>query len=136
VRLAAEIALIALAGIAVAACVSLLPAPRPLRRQKLVVRGASRPQQLVALERLVSTAGQSAVYVHAYLRPLLIQIVSSRLAVRGQTLDRMSAAAGREVLGDRLWDIVKPDRPFPEDRRGPGVQPRDLSAMLDVIRQL
>ena len=70
--------------------------------------------------------------VHAYLRPLLIEIVSRRLAARGQTLDRMPETVGRKMLGDRLWDIVRPGRPFPEDRHGPGVSPSDLGAMLEV----
>jgi hypothetical protein len=134
--LLAEIALVVIAGIAVAICVTLLPAPRSLRRPKAVPAPTPRPQQLVALERLVITAGSSAVSVHAYLRPLLIEIVSRRLASRGQTLDRMPEAVGRQLLGDRLWDIVRPGRPFPEDRRGPGVPPRELGAMLEVIRQL
>ena len=132
----AEIVLIVLAGVAVAKCVTLLPAPRPMRRRKPVPAPSSRPQQLVALERLVTTSGSSAVSVHAYLRPLLIQIVSHRLAVRGQTIERMPEAVGREALGDRLWDIVRPDRPFPEDRHGPGVQPQELGALLEVIRRL
>ena len=134
--LLAEIVLIVFAGIAVATCVALLPAPLPLRRRIPVAPGSPRPHQLVALERLVTTAGPSAVSVHAYLRPLLTQIVSHRLAARGQTLERMPEAVGREVLGDRLWDIVRPGRPFPEDRHAPGVQPQELGAMLEAIRRL
>ena len=134
--LAAGIALIVLAGIAVAICVTRLPAPHVSRRRRAVAAGSARPQQLVALERLVTTAGPSAVSAHAYLRPLLIEIVSRRLAARGHTLERMPATTGRSVLGDRLWDIVRPDRPFPQDRHGPGVRPQELSAMLEVIRGL
>ena len=134
--LLAGIALVVLAGTAVATCVTLLPASQPLRRRKSLARAQSRPQQLVALERLVTTAGPSTVSAHAYLRPLLIEIVSQRLAGRGQRLDRIPESVGRDVLGDRLWDIVRPGRPFPEDRHAPGVSPRELSAMLEVIRQL
>ena len=134
--LLAEIVVIVLAGIGVAVCVTLLPAARPLRRRKAVPAGSSRPQQLIALERLVATAGASAVSAHAYLRPLLIQIVSYRLSARGQTLERMPEAVGREALGDRLWDIVRPNRSFPEDRHGPGVRPHELGLMLEVIRRL
>jgi hypothetical protein len=136
VTLLAEIALVVLAGIAVATCVALLPAAQRSRRRRAVAPAPPRPQQLLALERLVTTAGPSAVSVHAYLRPLLIEIVSRRLAARGQTLDRMPEAVGREVLGDRLWDIVRPGRPFPEDRHGPGVSARELGVMLEVIRRL
>jgi hypothetical protein len=136
VTLLAEIALVVLAGIAVAICVRLLPASKSLRRGKTSAPAPSRPQQLVALERLVTMAGPSAVSVHAYLRPLLIEIVSRRLAARGQTLDRMPETVGREELGDRLWDIVRPGRPFPEDRHGPGVSSRELGTMLEIIRRL
>ena len=135
-RLLAEIGLVVLAGIVVATCVSLLPDPRSIRRRRRVSRPPARPDQLVELERLVSSAGTSAVYVHAYLRPLLVEIASRRLAARGQSLERMSDAAARELLGERLWDIVRPDRPFPEDRQGPGVPPRELRVMLGVLERL
>ena len=134
--LPAEIALIVLAGIGVAICVALLPTPPPLRRRKAAPAGLPRPQQLVALERLVSTAATSAVAAHAYLRPQLVEVVSRRLAVRGQTLARLPEATGREMLGDQLWDLVRPGRSFPEDRHGPGVGPQELTAMLEVIRRL
>jgi hypothetical protein len=96
----------------------------------------SRPGQLVELERLVITAATSAVHVHAYLRPVLVEISSYRLAARGQTLERMPDAVGRELLGDRLWDIVRPDRRFPDDRHGPGVAPEELRAMLEALERL
>jgi hypothetical protein len=76
------------------------------------------------------------VQVHAYLRPRLIELASYRLAARGQTLDRMPDATGRELLGDRLWEIVRPGRPFPEDRNAPGVGPPELAAMLEVLERL
>lgn len=135
-KLLAEIGLLVLAGIAVAACVSLLPDPRATRRRARVTPAPSRPDQLVALERLVVSAGTSAVHVHAYLRPLLVEIAARRLAGRGQTLERMPDAVGREVLGERLWDVVRPDRPFPGDRHGPGIAPRELQAMLAVLERL
>ena len=80
----------------------------------------ARPDQLVALERLVVSAGTSAVHVHAYLRPLLVEIASRRLAARGQTLERMPDAAARELLGDRLWDIVRPGPSVPRGQARSG----------------
>jgi hypothetical protein len=136
VNLLAEIVLLAVAALAVAICVALLPAPRPLRRRRAVTHGAPRPDQLAAIERLVTTAGTSATHTHAYLRPLLIQIAAHRLVARGQTLDRMPSAIGQELFGDRLWDLVRPDRPFPEDRHGPGVPLQELGEMLEVLERL
>ena len=133
--LLAEIAVVVLAGIGLATCFVLLPdgPPAGRRRRKPV---PERPTPLVELERLVVTAGTSAVQTHAYLRPRLIKVASYRLAARGQTLEQMSDATGRELLGDRLWDLVRPERPFPEDRRGPGVAPQELDAMLEVLERL
>jgi hypothetical protein len=136
VRLLTEIGLVVLAGVAVIVCVSLLPDARPTRHKRPVAPRPPRPDQLVELERLVVSAGTSAVQVHAYLRPLLVEIATRRLALRGQTLERMPDAVGRELLGSRLWEIVRPDRPFPDDRRGPGVAPQQLGAMLEVLERL
>ncbi len=135
-RLAAEIALVVLTGIGLAVCVALLPTAPTWRRPPRPAPASGRPGQLVALERLVVTAGTSAMQVHAYLRPRLIEIAAYRLAARGQTLDRMPDAVGRELLGDRLWDIVRPGRPFPQDRNAPGIRPPELAAMLAVLERL
>lgn len=134
--LIAEIVLVALAGLAVAGCVALLPGSRPPRGGRRARSLAPHPAQLVALERLVITAGTSTVQAHAYLRPLLVEIASHRLAAHGQTLQRMPDETGRAILGERLWEIVRPDRPFPSDRHTPGIQPQDLAAMLDVLERL
>jgi len=136
VRLLAEIGLVVLAAIGVAGDVALLPGTSLTRRRRARALVPARPDQLVALERLTTSARTSAVHVHAYLRPVLVDITSRRLAAHGHNLDRMPEPAGRELLGDRLWDIVRPGRPFPEDRRAPGVTSQELGAMLEVLERL
>jgi hypothetical protein len=135
-RLPAEVALIAIAAVAVAASLALLPRTSRSRRRRAARRHPSRPAQLVALERMMSMAEASALHVHAYLRPVLAEIASQRLAARGQALERMPDPVGRACLGDGLWEIVRPDRPFPADRHGPGIEPHDLEAMLDRLERL
>ena len=131
-----EIALIAIAAVANAACVALVPAgpPRPPRRTPR--REPSPPEQLVELQRLVGSARTSALQLHAYLRPLLAQSAATRLAARGVTLEGLSDQTGPTLLGDRLWELVRPGRPFPEDRRGPGVSSDELASMLDALEAL
>ena len=131
-----EIALVVLAAVGVAVCVALLPGRPPTPRRRVRALVPPRPDQLVALERLAMSAGTSALQVHAYLRPVLVEIAARRLAARGRDLDRMPEASGREVLGDRLWDVVRPGRPFPEDRNAPGLTPEELGAMLEVLERL
>jgi len=134
--LLAEIALVAVAALAVAVSLALLPEAASLRRARAGAQAPSRPEQLERLERLVSMSGASVLQVHAYLRPLLVEIAARRLAARGQALERMTEAVGRELLGSQLWDIVRPGRPFPEDRKAPGVSPRELAAMLETLERL
>lgn len=35
-----------------------------------------------------------------------------------------------------VWEIVRPNRPFPEDRHGPGVSTGDLQEMVEVLERL
>ncbi len=135
-RLLAEIALVVIAGVGVSVCWARLPRSASIRWRRARTADPSRPGQLVALERLVSGAASSALQVHAYLRPVLVEITSRRLAAHGQALARMPDVRGRQLLGDDLWDIVRPARPFPEDRHGPGVSPERLGAMLEVLERL
>jgi hypothetical protein len=135
VRLLAEIALITLAAIGVAVCVILIPRRGPGGPPRSV-RPRPRPDQLLKLERLVSSAEASTLHTHAYLRPALVEIATRRLAARGYALDSISADAGRKLLGEPLWELVRPGRPFPEDRHAPGVPGDQIDAMLDVLEAL
>jgi hypothetical protein len=135
VRLLAEIALVTIAAVGVAGCVVLLPRTRTAPRRRAAPPPA-RPAQIVRLERLVTTAATSAAHTHAYLRPVLAEIATPRLAARGIMLDRIDPRTGREMLGDELWDLVRADRPFPEERDRPGVSIDELGAMVDVLERL
>ncbi len=134
--LAAEIALVVIAAVAVAVCVASVPGVPFLRPRRPPAPPPARPRQLVMIERLVAIAGTSALQTHAYLRPALIEIASQRLAAHGQTLARMSDATGSALLGEPLWELVRPGRPFPQDRHGPGVGLDDVRAMIDALERL
>jgi hypothetical protein len=127
----AQIVLICAAGIGIAVCLALLPDTAGPRGRRPAPPAATRPEQLVALERLTVISRSSALHVHAYLRPLLAEIASRRLAARGQRLD-----SARELLSEPLWEIVRPERPFPEDRYAPGIPPGELAMILEELEQL
>lgn len=135
-RLLAEIALVVVAAVGVAVCLTLLPDATSAKWRRAQVAEVPRPGQLTALERLVAWSASSSLQVHAYLRPLLVEVTSDRLAARGLALDRLSESAGRELLGEGLWEIVRPSRPFPEDRQGPGIPPDELRSMLEALERL
>ena len=134
-RLLAEIALLTLAAAGVVVCVVLIPRPEPARRPR-ISRPRPRPEQLARLERLVSSAEASTLHTHAYLRPVLVEVATRRLAAHGHALASLTPEAGRQLLGEPLWELVRPERPFPEDRHAPGVPGPQVAAMLDVLEAL
>jgi hypothetical protein len=103
------------------------PRPRP--------PSTSRPSQLVRLERIVEQSGDSGLTAHTQLRPLLSEIAEARLARRAVQLSRDLDEA-RRLLGPDAWELVRPDRPEPPDRRAPGVASRELRAVLDSLEAL
>jgi hypothetical protein len=135
-RLLAEIALVVIAAVGVAVCVARLPGGPPMRQRRGQPPQPSRPEQLVELERLVISAKANTLHAHAYLRPLLAEIVSRRLSARGYALESIPDDRGRRLLGEPLWEIVRPNRPFPEDRHAPGVSEGKFREILDVLEGL
>jgi hypothetical protein len=93
-----------------------------------------RPTDLARLERLVmlrSTASE----VHRRIRPPLREIAIARLGSRGVRLDRNPGEA-QKLLGQPLWELVRPDRPPPEDPRGPGMTLEELEGLVARLEAL
>ena len=53
----------------------------------------------------------------------------------GFELERRPEAA-RALLGEDAWELLRPDRPPPEDRHGPGVPPRRVAALIERVESL
>lgn len=89
-----------------------------------------RIEQLVAA---IGTAGD----VHRMLRPLLCSLAATRLRRRGCALySPRDGARARELLGEALWELVRPGRPAPADRLAFGISREQLSALLDALEAL
>jgi hypothetical protein len=140
VRLAAEVVLMVLGGIGVAACLAALairlPAGQAVFDSGLEPRAKTQvwPAQLVRLERIIEWSNSNGLDAHTRLRPVLVEIAESRLERRGLRLDR-DATDARRLLGPNAWELVRPDRP-PPDRGSPGIPPRDLDDILDALEAL
>jgi hypothetical protein len=132
VRLAFEILTLALGAVGM---LVVLPGGHVRRRVTARTPEPPGPEDLDRLERLVVTGRSSAGAVHVRLRPLLAEIAVARLARRGVRLDR-SPDQSRALLGDELWNIVRPDRPRPADMRGPGISLDELAEMTDRLERL
>ncbi|MEX2646409.1 MAG: hypothetical protein WD249_09115, partial [Gaiellaceae bacterium] len=105
---------------------ALRPPPRPRKR----------PEALAALERRLLLATETAFEVHYRLRPILWEIAAYRLSAhRGIDLDAEPEAA-REALAPEAWELVRPDRPSPADRLGPGCRLADLRAAVHSLERI
>jgi hypothetical protein len=119
------------------AAVALLPRPaarRPRRRRERPV-DPLRPKGLAAMERQVGMARGSAGDVHERLAPLLRGIARDRLATAGIDLDRDPETAAA-ALGPETWELVRPDRPAPPDRHGPGASLVSIRTAVARLEQI
>lgn len=117
--------------IGAAAMLVILPRAPRRRRAPSLPPEENRPADLRRVEHDVA-ARQAAVEVHVRLRPLLAEIAMARLARRRN----LTAAEARALLGDELWDLVRPDRPRPSDPSGPGLSLDQLTQMTERLEQL
>lgn len=95
-----------------------------------------RPAELEGLERTVTLATTSAFDLHVRLRPVLREIAEHRLAAGpGLRLDAGTAAV-RATLGDELWELLRPDRPPPDDRFAAGIGSERLRTHVTALETL
>lgn len=93
---------------------------------------SERTRPLEELEHAVDFSLGTAFDVHYRLRPHLRRIAAYRLGLRGVTLDGQPQRA-RALLGPDAWELVRPDRPEPEDRGARGL---DLHSIRRAVEQI
>ena len=87
------------------------------------------------LDRVVSIATTHAGDLHLRLRPILREIAADGLRRRGVELDTQPQAA-QKLLAPETWELVRPDRPRPDDAFAPGLAPKRLDAVLNDLEAL
>jgi hypothetical protein len=78
---------------------------------------------------------ESEFAVDRSLRPLLAPIVAARLGRRGIDM-ALAPRRAQELLGDVLWEVVRPDRPSAAYRVGGGLAGDDLRTAIERLEQL
>jgi hypothetical protein len=109
----------------VAAAGDALPRRRVSDFDRALAEGVGKEKPLPELEKLnreVTLGTASAYDLHFRLLPHLREIAQCRLERGGHT-------ASPETLG-RWWELLRPDRPAPDDRSAPGITPADLRALI------
>ncbi|HEU5363145.1 MAG TPA: hypothetical protein VFU56_07360 [Gaiellaceae bacterium] len=106
----------------------------PSRRSELTVALDQSPAppaavpQLAKVEREVTLALGSAYDLHARLLPHLREIASARL-------ERTGRRPGPDTLG-RWWELLRPERPEPQERFAPGIREADLRDLVSDLEKL
>jgi hypothetical protein len=110
---------------------------RPARRQQPPPPAPDHelPSRLRQIANDLRESGQSEVGVDRSLRPLLVPIVTARLGRRGVDME-LAPLHAQELLGDVLWEIVRPDRPAAVYRVGHGLADDDLRTAIERLEQL
>jgi hypothetical protein len=141
IGLAARIYVLLLCGVALALALAALrrayPPATPLRRPRTPrSRARPRPPTLARLEQQVALGAASAFEFHRGLRPRLRALAGGLLADRrGISLDE-APGPSCEVVGHETWELVRHDRPPPEDRLARGLPLEDLSRVIESLERI
>jgi len=107
---------------------------RPAQGQQPPPR-AQDDEMPLRLRQIVTVLEQSEVGVDRSLRPLLVPIAAARLGRRGVDM-ALAPRRAQELLGDRLWEIVRPDRPPAASRARRGLAGDELREAIERLEQL
>ncbi|MFL5955412.1 MAG: hypothetical protein ACJ76I_15030 [Gaiellaceae bacterium] len=86
------------------------------------------PDEVARMQREVTLAVSSAYDLHRRLLPHLREIARCRL-------ERAGRVPGPETLGT-WWELLRPDRPEPVDRFGPGISQAELRALVADLERM
>jgi hypothetical protein len=117
------------------ALMSALSASVPRGRRSELARALdAKPQpdahasDLARMERTVTLGVGNALDLHTRLLPLLRDIASMKL-------ERAGKRPGPETLGG-WWELLRPDRPAPEERFARGIPEADLRALVADLERM
>jgi hypothetical protein len=114
--------------------------PRQPSRFETALRSRTVPPQqpveLLRMDRELELGIADATHAHRRLLPLLRAAAEARLASRhGAELDRRREVA-EALLGEDVWELLRPDRPEPADRHGTGVPRASVTAVIERVESL
>jgi hypothetical protein len=95
-----------------------------------------RPPELVRTEREITLGSASANHLHVRLLPILRNAAAARLAAHHRVEVDHRPDAAQALLGDEAWELLRPDRPPPDDRNAPGLPLRRIRSLVDTLERL
>jgi hypothetical protein len=133
VRLYALVVAVAAMAVALAALRRMYP---PATSLVTVSRSRRSPSRPPSLERMVnfSALGVAGSFdLHHRLRPRVRSIASGLLSSRRRVSLDAQPRESREILGEETYDLVRADRPPPEDRLARGIPLPELRRVVDSL---
>jgi hypothetical protein len=113
------------------------PVERPLRPEVRAGRTRRRPPPTLArIEHEAALGVAGSFDLHFRLVPRLRSIAGGLLAARRQVAFDGDPATAREILGDATFELVRGDRPPPEDRLGRGIPVHELGLVVDALERI
>ena len=114
-----------------------LPAARPLHaRATKKAQKRTVPETLERIEQETLLGVASSFDLQYRFVPRLRTITAGLLASRRRVELDTDLDAGRSILGDETWELVRPSRPPPADRIGRGIAPGRLSEVVDTLEAI
>jgi len=95
-----------------------------------------RPPELIRTEREITLGMSSAGHLYLRLLPLLREAAAARLLARRNVDLHARPDEARRLLGDETWELIRPDRPEPEDRLAPGIPLARLRAVVETLERV
>ncbi len=99
-------------------------------------RDSADPPQLERIDRLVTFGKTTAFDAEWRLLPFLREIATERLEARHGLDWEHQPRIVSELLGAEAWDLLRPDRPLPDDRTAPGLEAEALEVAVAAIERL
>lgn len=120
--------------VAISALRRAYPAEAPLRHVHQSAASRRQPPPSLARIELEAALGVAGSFdLHYRLVPRLRAIAAGLLASRRHVSLDASPAAAHSIVGDTTWELVRPDRPAPEDRLARGIAPQELARVVDAL---
>ncbi len=107
---------------------------RPRAKPSRPVRAT--PETLVRLETRTALGVAGAFDLHYRLRPRLRELATELLASRRAIRLDEDPDRARQALGEETWQLVREDRPPPEDRIARGIPIRELTRVVESLERI
>ena len=123
--------------LALAALRRAYPRTKRLRPQTATPPAPPRhPALLARIEHEAALGVASSFDLHHRLRPRLRRLASELLAARRSIVLDGDPERARSALGEPTWELVRADRPPPDDRQARGIPISDLRAFVESLERL